>query len=85
VAAITRTSTFTGSVSTHRPHLAALQHTQQAGLHAGGQLAHLVEQQRAAVGLAEQTGALARGAGERAAGVAEQLGLGQLAARARRS
>ncbi len=61
-----------------RLHLAFLEDAQQLGLHRQRQLADLVEQQRAAVGLGEVAGVGAGGAGEGAAGVAEQLRLGQL-------
>ena len=60
------------------PDLAVLEHAQQLGLGARRQLADLVEEQRAAVRLLEQPGALGDRAGERAAGVAEQLRLDQL-------
>ena len=42
------------------------------------QLADLVEDQRAAVGLREEAGAARGGAGERALDVAEQLGVGEV-------
>ena len=48
-------------------------------------VADLVEEQRAAVGVAEGAGAVGRGAGERAPRVAEQLALEQVAAGSRRS
>ena len=48
------------------PHFALLQHAQQLGLRARRQLADFVEEERAAVGLLEQAGALADGARERA-------------------
>lgn len=56
---------------------AVLQRAQQLGLHREGQLAHLVEKQRAAVGGLEAARALAHRAGERALDVAEQLAFGQ--------
>ena len=65
-------------VLAHAPHLALLQHAQQLGLRARRQLGHLVEEQRAAVGVLEQPGARADGAGEGAARVTEQLGLDQV-------
>src|SRR5215471_3155942 len=52
-----------------------LQHAQQLGLHGGGQLGDLVEEQRAAVRRREPSLALSIGARERAALVTEQLGL----------
>ena len=60
------------------PDLAVLQHAQQLGLRARRQLADLVEEQRAAVRLLEEPGALAHRAGERAARVAEELRLEQV-------
>ncbi len=57
--------------------LPLLQHAQQLRLHVQGQLAHLVQQQRAPAGLLEAPQAQARGAGERAPLVAEQLALHQ--------
>ena len=50
-----------------------LQHAQQLGLHRRRDVADLVEEQRAAVGLLETALALADGPGERAFLVAEQL------------
>ena len=49
----------------------------QLGLHLFGQLAQLVEEQRAAVGLGERAGAATDCAGERALLVAEQQTLGE--------
>ena len=60
-----------------RPDLALLQDAQQLGLQRGRQLADLVEEQGAAVGLDEQAGAIRARVGERAALVAEQLALQQ--------
>ena len=60
------------------PQLAFLNHAQHLGLRARRQLADFVEEQRAAVRLFEHAGALGDGAGERAARVAEQLGLDQV-------
>ena len=54
-----------------------LQDAQQLGLERERQLADLVEEQGAAVGLLEQAGLARDGAGEGAALVAEQLALGQ--------
>ena len=62
----------------HRPHRLLVQRAQQLRLHAGRQLADLVEEQRAAVGLLEGARAIGHRAGERAAHVPEQLGLDQL-------
>src|SRR5215470_4468372 len=56
-------------------HLALLEHAEEALLHGGRRLAHLVEEDGASVGLLEETLALASGAREGAPGVAEQLGL----------
>ena len=71
-----RTSTRRASSCRRPADLALLQHAQQLGLQLERQLADLVEEQRAAVGLLEQAArARAVGAGERAAHVAEQLAL----------
>ena len=59
----------------HAPDLALLQHPQQLRLERERQLPDLVQQQRTAVGLLEQSRTIARGAGERAFYVAEQLRL----------
>src|SRR5262249_45579112 len=56
-------------------HLALLEHAEEALLHGGRRLAHLIEEDGASVGLLEETLALAGGAREGAPGVAEQLGL----------
>ncbi len=53
------------------------QRAQELGLHVDGQLAELVEEDGAAVGLHEGRDALVDGAGERAALVAEERALGQ--------
>ena len=58
-------------------HDAILQHAQQLDLHRRRGLADLVEEDRAAVGLVKESALLADGAGERAALVAEELGLQQ--------
>ena len=55
----------------------ALEHAQQLGLHAEGQLADLVEEDRAAVGHLEAAEGARDGAGEGALLVAEQLALDQ--------
>ena len=63
-----------------------LQEAQQLGLQLGRHLADLVEEQRAALGLLDQPGAWPLGAVRvRAARVAEQLALDQLARAAPRS
>ena len=75
VAAMTRTSTGSSRAPpTGRTRL-LLQDAQQARLHLVRHLADLVEQDGAAVGLAEEALAIAVGAGERAAHVAEELAL----------
>jgi hypothetical protein len=51
---------------------------QQLGLRAAGQLAHLVEEQRSAIGFLEQPGALGHRARERAARVSEELRFDEL-------
>ena len=55
--------------------LAVRQHAQEAHLQVGGHVADLVEEQRAALGLLEAPAAQRLRAGERAALVAEELGL----------
>ena len=65
--------------SAHRLHLARLQRAENLRLHRQRQLTDLVDEQRAVLGLLEVTAARAHGARERALGVAEELGLGQLA------
>ena len=55
------------------PQPALLQHAQQLGLQLDGDLAHLVEEERAAVGQLEHAGAALIRAGEGAALVAEDL------------
>ena len=59
------------------PQLAFLDHAQQPELHRRRHLADLVQEDRAAVRLLEQPAAVRRRAGERAARVAEELGLQQ--------
>ena len=59
-------------------HHAVLQHAQHLGLRRGAHVAHLIEEQRAAVGLLELAGAVADGPRERSAHVPEQLALDQL-------
>ena len=78
VAATTRTSIGAGAVLAEPPNLALLQHAQQLGLRPRRELADLVEEQGAAVRLLEQPGTRPNRAGERAARVAEQLGLDEL-------
>ena len=68
-----------------RQHLALLQRAQQLGLQLGRQVADLVEEQRAAIGGAEQPRLRLVGAGERALDVSEELALDQLSRSARRS
>ena len=55
------------------PHLAVLQHAQQLGLSASGQLPYFVQEQSPAVGFLEETRPLSHGARERAAGMTEEL------------
>src|SRR5690606_33722554 len=59
--------------------LATIEHPQQLGLEIEGQLADLVQEQGAAVGLLERARAIADRPGERALAVAEDRRLGQLA------
>ena len=68
---MTRTSIGTGR-PTNRRHHALLQRPQQLGLHGEVHVADLVQEQRAALRLAERAGAVGDGAGERPADVAEQ-------------
>ena len=68
-----------------RPDLAAREEPEQGGLRLGGELADLVEEDRAAVGGGEQAGPPLHGAGEGAALVPEELRAEQLARQARRS
>ena len=58
---------------TQPSNLAVLQRAQQLGLRTRAQLAHLVQEQGAAVGVLEKAGALGHRAGERTTRVAEQL------------
>src|SRR5437868_6859473 len=61
-----------------RLHGLRLEDAEQLGLRGDRQLAELVEEQRAAGGLDERAAALAVGAGERAADVAEQMRVDQV-------
>ena len=72
-----RTSTGTERPPPSAIDLALLQDAQQLGLQRRRQLADLVEEQRAAVGLLERPTLPLGGAGERAALVAEELALEQ--------
>ena len=60
MAARTRTLIGPRPVLTDAAHLAFLQHPQQFHLHGRRYIADLVEEQRAAVGRLEQTGAILR-------------------------
>src|SRR6202030_1249054 len=66
------------------PDLALLQHAEELHLHLGADLADLVEEQRAALGLLEEAALLRARTGEAASLVAEELtledGLGERAA-----
>ncbi len=64
----------------HAQKFAFLQHAQKPHLHGGRHLAHLVEEQRAALGGLEQAGLALHGAGVRALLVAEELAGQQLLA-----
>ncbi len=77
MAATTRTSTSTVCDPADSLEPALLQHAQQLGLHRQGDLADLVEKDRAAVRQLEPALALADRAGERSFLVAEQLALQQ--------
>ncbi|MNH11809.1 hypothetical protein D3C79_713330 [compost metagenome] len=61
-----------------RPVAAGLEHPQQLGLHGGGHVAHLIQEQGAAVGLGHQPGLVGQGAGEGPLLVTEQLALDQV-------
>ena len=74
---MTRTSTFDRVRVADALELALLQHAQQLHLQRRAHRADLVEEQRALVRLLEAALARADRAGERAAHVAEQLGLEQ--------
>ena len=78
VAQISRKSALHRLGAANRPELALLQHPQQLGLQPQRHLADLVEQDRAAVRQLEQALAPGARAGERAALVAEELGLQEL-------
>ena len=85
MAQTTRTSTRARDLATDAPHLAGLEHAQQPRLQRERQLADLVEEQacRRRPARTRRAGRAA-GAGERAALVAEQLALDQLAPARRR-
>jgi hypothetical protein len=78
VAASTRTSTFTGLAPADSRDHAVLQHAQHLRLRGRRHVAHLVEEERAGVGLLELAGAVLHGAGERPLHVPEQLALDEL-------
>src|SRR5262249_60079765 len=59
------------------PHLAVLDGTQELRLERCGKVLDLVEEERATVGELEDARPFLEGAGERAAGVAEELGFGE--------
>ncbi len=59
-------------------HHALLKHPQHLGLRRGGHVAHLVEEEGAAVGQLELAGAVGEGAGEAALHVPEELALDEL-------
>src|SRR5213595_4193773 len=65
-------------IGADRANLAVLEHAQQLHLEGGAHLAHLVQEDGAAVGELEHASALPDRARERAALVAEHLGLEQL-------
>src|SRR5205085_8605356 len=73
-----------GARAAHALEGVLLQHAQELGLSLGAELRHLVEKERAAIGLLEAPLTRAHGSGERALFVAEQLrvlqGLGDGAA-----
>ena len=67
------------------PDFLVLQHAQQLALRVNRHLGNFVEEQRAALGLAEQAFAVGMRAGERAFDRAEQFAFNQLARAARRN
>jgi hypothetical protein len=77
LAAITRID-LARAVRAHGPDDPVLQHAQQLGLKLHWHLADLVEEDRSAIGRAEQSVPRPRGTGESAALVAEHLRLQQL-------
>ena len=72
MAEISLMSTLTVELAADRVDLAVLHGAQQLDLHVERQVADLVEEKRAAMGLDEFAGVFFRGAGERAFLVAEQ-------------
>ena len=66
-----------GLARAERNHLAGLEHAQELRLQRDGQVADLVEEQRASMRGCERTHAIARRAGERTAHVPEQVTLDQ--------
>ena len=71
-----RKSLCTG-LAAHGQHLAVLQGPQQLHLERQGYIGHLVQEDRAAVGLLQDSPPGLLGAGEGPAGMAEQLAFGQ--------
>ena len=78
MAATTRTSALRVRVSPTRSNCFSCRKRSSLACSAGGQLADLVEEQRAALGRLDAPGLVAHRAGERALGVAEQLARQQL-------
>ena len=85
MAAMTRTSTSTSSVPPTRRILLLLEGAQQLHLHGGRRLAHLVEEEGAAVGRLEEALLVLVGVREGALHVAEQLALEEASRAGRRS
>jgi hypothetical protein len=77
VAEITRTRHANNLLAAHAVEFAFLQHAQQLGLRCAVQIAHFVQENRAAVGQLELAAARAGRAGERALLVPEQFGFEQ--------
>ena len=77
---MTRTFTLRGLRLADAPDLARLDGAEELRLELDGQLAHLVEEHRTAVGGLERADAIAVGAREAAAQVPEELGLDQVRA-----
>ncbi len=72
-----------GLLRPDRPHLAVVDHAQELRLEAQVEGLELVEKEHALVRLAQQPAAVAVGAGERAAPVAEELALEEIRGRER--
>ena len=79
MAAMMRTSTLIGLGFAERVDLALLEEAEQLGLEVEADVADLVEEERAAVGGADDAGERVVGAGEGALAMAEELALEHVA------